>query len=85
MSDVARLRQQIDQEIEAMNQLLQGPAIVANHAAIHRHMQALWDCKQQLHAHVPADEATVMLIAALNQVERHPHDAEEGGEGHEPQ
>ena len=46
-----------------------GPAILANHAAIHRHMEVLWSCKKQLDAHLPAEETTVILTEALGRLE----------------
>jgi len=48
LSEVARLRRQIELECQAAIQGLEGLAIVANHDSINARMERIWDYRQEL-------------------------------------
>ncbi len=66
-SEVARLRQQIDQEIAASKLAMSGYAAVARHDIITHHYDALGTCLEQLTAHVGEQAAAQILVEALEQ------------------
>jgi hypothetical protein len=63
-SEVARLRRQIDQEIEAAQRGMNGYAITAQHAFIDARLRRAWDHKEALVAEVGETEATKILLDA---------------------
>ncbi len=66
-SEVARLRQQIDQEIAASKLAMSGYAVVARHDIITHHYDALGACLEQLTVHVGKQAAAQILVEALEQ------------------
>ncbi len=72
MSEVARIREQIDLEMEAMRRALYGPAIVARHDFITHKMEILWGYKEQLDQHMQSDDAARIIIGALDTLDRAP-------------
>ena len=64
-SEVARLRQQIDQEIAASKLAMSGYAAVARHDIITHHYDALGACLEQLKAQIGDKAATQILVEAL--------------------
>ena len=73
-SEVARLRQQIEDETYAMNLALNGPACVARHLIIaHRH-RSIDEQRAQLATLVGPDEATeITMTIYLNVMEMSNH------------
>lgn len=69
-SEVARIRRQIDLEVEAVNRIFREPAIVSNHEVIASRMLNLWKYKEQLDEYMPADDSVQIIIDALDHVER---------------
>jgi hypothetical protein len=61
MSEITRLREQIELECEAAKQGLEGLAIVASHDSINARMERLWDYRQELAQEVGEQEATNIL------------------------
>jgi hypothetical protein len=66
MSEIAKIRERIDLEIEAMRQA-QGYAIVARHDIITHHYDQLGDCYEQLAAEIGEKRAIAELA---EQIER---------------
>jgi hypothetical protein len=64
-SEIAQLRQRIDQEIAAMNQAKQGYAAVARHEVITHHLNLLGVCLEQLTSQVGKKAAVEMLAEQL--------------------
>lgn len=62
LSEVAKIRQSIQQEIEASRQGLNGLATVARHDSINKRMGHLDELHQQLAARIGEDEATKFLL-----------------------
>ncbi len=69
-SEVARIRQQIDLEIEAVNRVFREPAIVANHEAINHRFAALWSYKEQLDLHMNPRDAAKVVLDALEKLDQ---------------
>jgi hypothetical protein len=67
-SEVARLRQQIDGEIEAMRQVMSGYAIVSAHEIITSHYQTLGTCFEALTAQVGEQAAIEAIITRLEEI-----------------
>jgi hypothetical protein len=67
-SEVARLRQQIDQEIEAMHLAMSGYAIVSAHDIITNHYQNLGACFEELSTQVGEQAAIEAIIARLEEM-----------------
>jgi hypothetical protein len=67
-SEVARLRQQIDQEIEAMRQAMSGYAVVSAHEMITNHYQTLGTCFEELTAQMGEQAAIETIIARLEEM-----------------
>lgn len=64
-SEIARLRVNIDQEIEAMRQGLSGYAIVSRHEVITHHFEKLGHMLENLSAYVGEQVAVETIIAQL--------------------
>jgi hypothetical protein len=67
-SEIAQLRNRIDQEIEAMRQAMSGYAIVSPHEVITNHYQTLSTCFEELTAQVGEQAAIEVLIARLEEI-----------------
>jgi len=65
-SEVARLREQIELECQAIQHLMQVSA-VASHRIINRKFQNLDQCHQQLRAFVSEEEALCIVVEAYGQ------------------
>jgi hypothetical protein len=65
-SEVARLREQIERECQAIQNLMQSSAM-ASHRVISRKYQNLDRCHQQLKALVSEDEALCIVVEAYGQ------------------
>jgi hypothetical protein len=65
LSQVARLRQQIDQEIEAMRQAVHGYATVSAHDIITHHYQNLGACFEELSTQIGEQAALETMLARL--------------------
>lgn len=61
-SEVARLRERIEQECQAMRAGLTGYATVSNHDAINHRYDAIGDYQQRLEPLVGTEEAARMTI-----------------------
>lgn len=66
-SEVARLRQQIEQEYVAATRAIHGYACVARHDFIEARMDHMGVCHQRLVDLVGEHEATKVLVEALDQ------------------
>lgn len=62
MSEVARLRQQIELECEAMRQALYGYAIVSSHDIIEQKYKSLGKYQEDLEQHVGEEEAKKIVM-----------------------
>lgn len=67
-SEIARFRQQIDQEIEAMRQAMSGYAVVSAHDTITHHYQNLALCLEELTAQVGEKAAIETIITRLEEM-----------------
>jgi hypothetical protein len=67
-SEVARLRRQIDLEIEAAQRGMSGYAMTAQHSFIDARLRCAWEHKEALVAEVGEDEATKILVDAYIQI-----------------
>jgi len=67
-SEVAQLREKIENEIQAMRFGLTGYAITSKHAIIDNKYSQLGDYQQQLEQHIGATAAIEVVIDALNQL-----------------
>jgi hypothetical protein len=65
LSEVARFRERIDQEIEAMRQAMSGYAIVSTHDTITHHYAQLATFLEELTAQVGQQAAIETIIARL--------------------
>ena len=68
MSEVARLRRQIELECEAMKQALYGYAIVASHDAINHKYNNLGRFQEELEQHVGKEEAHAIVVETYTEV-----------------
>lgn len=66
MSEVARLRRQIDLEIEAMKRTMTGYASVASHNIINHRYERLGIYQEQLAAYIGPEQAMDVLIEAID-------------------
>lgn len=66
-SEVARIRQQIALEYEAVNRIFDQPAIVAKHEYIEARQARLGDHFESLRQIVPVDEAMQIFIEASDE------------------
>ena len=62
MSEVARLRQQIELECEAMHRALEGYAVVSSHAIIQHKYEQLGKYQEQLASLVGEQEAMQTVV-----------------------
>ncbi len=65
-SEVARIREQINQEIAASRLALTGYAEVARHDVIAHHYNNLGVCLEQLQAQIGAEAAIQVIVEALD-------------------
>lgn len=65
-SDVARMREQIDAEIEAMNLAMKGFAVVASHKVIQHHMTRLGGHAQRLIEAIGPEQAIPEIVEKMN-------------------
>jgi hypothetical protein len=68
-SEVARLREQIRLEYEAAYLALHGPAIVATHEIINRHMENMQKAHTTLQTIVGIDEAIKIVAETIEEVQ----------------
>jgi hypothetical protein len=68
VSEIARLREQIELECQAAKQGLEGLAVVANHDSINARMERLWDYRQELAQEVGDQEATKIMYEVYKRV-----------------
>lgn len=66
-SQVARLRQQIELECEAIRLAMFGYAMVSSHEVINRKYKALDEYRNQLADHVGEEAATSIIVETYNQ------------------
>jgi hypothetical protein len=69
-SEVAKLRQQLDEICTAMHRGLCDYAIVGKHAVITHKYEMLGETQEQLAQHVGKDQAFQEVLDALNRSER---------------
>jgi hypothetical protein len=74
-SEIARLRLQIEEICQAMQQGLTGYAITASHAVISHHYQQLETCTRQLEHVVGVEEATHLMCEMYNKIIEKEEDA----------
>lgn len=67
-SEIANLRQQIENEAEAMKRGLNGYATVGKHEIIANHYQAIGNCHQQLTDIVGPKEAIAIIANTLEKI-----------------
>jgi len=65
VSEVAQLRQRIDQEIAAAKSAMTGYAQVSSHEIITHHFATLGDYMERLQVHVGPQEAIQIIAEAL--------------------
>ena len=68
VSEVARLRRQIDLEFEATQHALTSFAMTAQHAFIGARMRRAWEHKQALAQEIGEAEATQVLVEAYQKI-----------------
>jgi len=68
MSEVARLRKQIELECEAMRLALEGYATVASHQIIEQRYNSLGKCQADLEKHVGKEEANSIVVEIYTKV-----------------
>ncbi len=68
MSEIARIREQIERECEAMNRALYGYATVASHKIIEQKYNNLGRHRESLEKHVSKEEAGKILIEIYTKV-----------------
>jgi hypothetical protein len=66
-SEVARLRQQLEQECEALHRGLYGLASVAAHEIIRHRYRAIGDCADELATHVGQEQARDLLVTTYSE------------------
>ena len=65
LSEVARLREQIEQEYSAAQQALSGYAQVARHDFIDARMQRIETCRKALSTLVGEEKANLIMVQAV--------------------
>lgn len=65
-SEVARMRQQIDLEIEALQRIMSGFAVVASHEIIQSHYDRIGVCHEELVPLIGEEKATDILCEGMN-------------------
>lgn len=68
-SEIARLREQIDREVEALQLLKNGFAVVASHKIINHHYDALGVCYEELARHIGAEAAIDTICKRINKLQ----------------
>ena len=68
MSEVARLRRQIELECESMRLALSGYAVVASHQFIEQKYNALGKCQEELEQLVGTEDANRMVVETYAKV-----------------
>lgn len=68
MSEIARLRSQIELECEAIRMAMNGYAVVASHEIIEQRYKSLGRCQADLAQHVGTDEAGRMVVEIYTSV-----------------
>jgi hypothetical protein len=66
-SEVARLREQLERECEALHRGLYGLASVAAHQIIRHRYQAIGDCADELATHVGQQQARDILLTTYSE------------------
>ena len=75
MSDIAQLRCQIIQEMEAMRHVFDGFAVgSARHEFIHARMQRIYDHQQHLAKHIGKNAAAITVCELYISTVEKPHD-----------
>ena len=69
MSEVAKIRARIDQEIEAMNIAIRGYTLTARHDIINNRYAELETCKEQLTPYLGEQGALEVIIQALDNLD----------------
>ena len=72
-SEVAALRQRIEEEIASMHRLMNGPAVVGRHEIIHHKMQKLGVYHHELKQLVGEEQAVEVLYQAHSLLEGDSH------------
>jgi len=67
-SEVARVRERIELECQAIRRVFEEPAIVASHASIEARYRNLGGLAQELEPLVGKEEATDVLLEIYNEV-----------------
>ncbi len=67
-SEVARIRERIERECEAIHRVFEEPAIVASHASIEARYRNLHGLTKELEPHVGEQEATSILVEVYHKV-----------------
>ena len=67
-SEVARLRQRIEQECQAMQMGLTGYAVVSNHDAINHKYDAIGEYQNQLEGMVGTEQAAQMIVETYQKI-----------------
>lgn len=68
-SEVARLRQRIEEEYTAAQRALHAPAMVAKHEFITKRMESMQHAHEELQALVGDEEAIRLVAATLNSIQ----------------
>ena len=68
MSEVARLRRQIELECESMRLALSGYAVVASHQVIEQKYNALGKCQEELEQLVGEEDANRIVVETYAKV-----------------
>ena len=68
MSEVARIRQQIEAECEAMRLAMYGYAVVASHKVIENRYNSLGKRQEELEQHVGKEEANAIVVEIYTKV-----------------
>lgn len=66
-SEIARLRERIDLEIEAMARMRDGFAVVASHTIISHRYNRLGELCEQLGQHIGTNEAYLWTVERMNE------------------
>ncbi|MBV9690021.1 MAG: hypothetical protein JO202_09945 [Ktedonobacteraceae bacterium] len=66
-SEVARLRQQLERECEALHRGLYGLASVAAHEIIRHRYQAIGDCADELATYIGQQQARDILVTTYSE------------------
>jgi hypothetical protein len=69
-SEVARLRQRMEEECEAMKRALHGFAVVASHEAIMQRYVRLGKCREELVGLIGEEDAEAEMCEVYNRVVR---------------